>query len=227
MIPVCLHGVIFSVDMATKAPFHRQVKLGPLAALVSDMGETSGEGDGLQAILTHDRLLGVYLATGPVLPVRLGTCFSDEARLQAALTPQLSVLELQLHRLAGLAEYALVVEHAPLPAEQALPPPATGRDFLRVRKQTRDRRSLAADARATGLRHLRAHANTLAKASELRAVTAPRLLSLSLLMDPASAKALQASFPDWSASFGMAARLTGPFPPYSFANLPVEDMSNA
>jgi hypothetical protein len=56
---------------------------------------------------------------------------------------------------------------------------------------------------------------------------APRLLSLSLLMDPVAATLLQISLPDWSAASRMSARLTGPFPPYSFANLPMEDMTDA
>ncbi|WP_324782377.1 GvpL/GvpF family gas vesicle protein [Salipiger marinus] len=227
MTPLCLHGVIFPADTPAEAPPHRQVPLGPVSALVSDLTTPPGEPDGLHAVLAHDLLLGLYLMTGPVLPVRLGTCFSDGAALQAAITPQLPNLELKLRKMSGLAEYALVVEEAPLTPVQPLPQPANGRDFLRARKQLRDTRSFEAEARATDLRHLRSHASAVAKDCDLRPVMAPRLLSLSLLMDPVAATLLQTSLPDWSAASRMSARLTGPFPPYSFANLPMEDMTDA
>lgn len=222
MSVLCLHALVPEGATPAPEPVHARIPLGPVTALVSAMPEAlADEGASLDALLSHDLLLGCYLAQGPVLPVRFGSCFRDEDALREALAPQAEALAGRLAALDGLAEYALTVEPgaAPAPAPEPAEKPASGRAFLKARKAQRDGRAEAGQVRADALRALHDRACALARESDLRPPRPPRLLSLSLLMQPAQAERLRGELQDWSRRTGPTARLTGPFPAYSFADL--------
>lgn len=234
MTVLCLHGLVPSGDIARRAtrtadaPPHDLVPLGPVVALVSEMAEQlEDETASLSALLAHDVLLGGYLSCGPVLPVRFGTFFSDVAALTAALSQQAGQLATRLAALEGLAEYALAVEGDKPVTQPVEARTASGRDFLLARKAARDAKARKVQTRDDHLRRLHDSASAAAENSDLRPPHPSRLMSLSLLMSPDQAESLRASLSGWMRDSGLNARLTGPFPAYSFADLSGESAADA
>ena len=229
MSPIFLHGLIPSeTGYVADAPAHLHVALGPVTALVSTCPEPpADEQASIDAILLHDRLLNGYLAEGPVLPVRFGTCFTDMHRLGMSLSAKAAALRSSLDELTGLAEYALSVEteSTETAAEPPGPEALSGRTFLKARKALRDRQDASAADREHRLRFFHHMAISLAKDSDLRPPRPPRLMSLSLLMDSLSAHRLRNVLAE--SATGFTAQLTGPFPAYSFADAAIGGGCNA
>ncbi|WP_260350255.1 GvpL/GvpF family gas vesicle protein [Alloyangia mangrovi] len=218
-----LHGLVPAGQPAAGAPLHRRFRIGPMTAIVTEGARTTMQDAALDSVLAHDRLLSCYLASGPVLPVRFGTCFSGPRALQEALAERLAPCTARLEALRGHAEYALTVEPGDaVQSINAAPNPETGREFLKLRKIRRDRRLKASEAQSQALRALFLRAEDLAAEAEPRPARPPRRSELALLMTPATAAQLRQTLPGWCADHGLIARLAGPFPPYSFAHVAME-----
>jgi hypothetical protein len=96
-----------------------------------------------QAAIGHEALIEAVMATAPtVLPMKLLTLFSGDARLTKDLAAQRKTLERAARRVAGCREYGLrVMVSGPATAgggDAAVARPASGLAFLERKKQVRD-----------------------------------------------------------------------------------------
>jgi len=71
-------------------------------------------------VLAHERVVERFMADGPVLPARFGTCFPDDAALLATLALRGAELQALLKRVSGCVELGVRVLRHP----KQEPPPA-------------------------------------------------------------------------------------------------------
>jgi len=222
--PLFCHGIVpAGTPPVLGVPAHERVAAGNLAALVSPFRPLDTEAECISCALMHDAILAGYLAVGPVLPIRFGTCFSGPdavmGQLEAHDTPMLG----QLSALNGLAEYGLTVDnsgHEPS-ADRGASGLHSGRAYLEARRHQRDARQIRRAVHARALEQL----SRLAAGLSHSQVPGPakenglRCMSLSLLLDREAARKLSQALPAWQADvLGLQARLCGPWPPYSFCS---------
>lgn len=188
-----------------------------------------------QAAIGHETLIEAVMAAAPtVLPMKLLTLFSGDARLTKDLAARRRTLERAAKKVAGCREYGLRVvasgaSSADAGAESAREArPASGLAFLERKKQVRDVARDRAAARADFARE----AFTLLAAAARDAVQRPAvpesgaeaerpLLDAAFLVAPentaAFARASEALAARASASHCVY-KLTGPWPAYHFVN---------
>ena len=174
----------------------------------------------------------------PLLPVRLATVYSDDAALCAALAGHHDQLLDVLRRVGGRVEwgvqaYAVAeqgeaaadqVEAAAAPAEQE---PGSELAYLRRR---RDQLAAGREARTVAVRGARAvHAGLAGKAAaamvrppqsaQLSRARRPMVLNAAYLLDVSDGTAFTAAVAaEATAHPELRIELTGPWPPYSFAD---------
>lgn len=186
-----------------------------------------------QAAIGHEALVEAVMATAPtVLPMKLLTLFSGDARLTKDLAAKRRTLERAAKRVAGCREYGLRVVASgaagPDVAGPASERPASGLAFLERKKQVRDVARDRAAARAAFAREAFTALAAAARDAVQRPVTAPDadgaerpLLDAAFLVAPENTAAFA------RASEALAARaaaahcvytLTGPWPAYHFVN---------
>ncbi len=228
MTGLALHGFV-SPDgwSASQAPpVHRAVVLDRLLALVSDATDDLDTPETAQAAaLAHHALISTWHRQGAVLPVRLGTVFSSEAALQAALAPKAAPLRAALDALADKEEMVLTIVPAARPesATAPAPPPppaATGADWLRARKAARDR----GQARQTDRHETLAGLQAALRERDVQSLSAPaprdggaRWHLLVPRGDSAGLDRWLAAKADLFDAAGLDLTLDGPWPPYRFA----------
>jgi hypothetical protein len=157
------------------------------------------------AVLAHARVVEELLPlAGAVLPARFGVGFEDEASLERAVGDRAAALEESLDRVRGRVEVGVRVI-----GDQAAPPAETGREYLEARQRQLARidelhESLAARALASTRGNSRGQL----------------VMSGAYLVDPEgipefqkAVGALQSEHPQ------LTFALTGPWPPYSFAEV--------
>lgn len=192
-------------------------------ALVSDATDDLDTPETAQmAALAHHALISTWHRRGPVLPVRLGTVFSSETALQAALAPKAAHLRAALDALADKEEMVLTVAPAARPVPVAAPASstATGADWLRARKTARDR----GQARRTDRQETLAGLQAALRGRGVLSLAAPAPRDGGARWHLLIARDGSAELDRWLAAqadlfdaAGLDLTLDGPWPPYRFA----------
>ncbi len=229
MTSLWLHGLV--VEGAATPPdagAHRRIAAGGLVGLCTSVGQAPDTAESAVAgALAHNALLVAQASQGAILPVRYGTAFSSEVALREHLSEHADLYRATLQRIGDAREFGLrlqSVDAQPEPAFRGAPPQQeTGRAFLERGRLRRDRRGEEAQRRAC-------RADRLARvcAGEARAMVrqarsrADTLVDLALLVsrdreDALRERARAAQIE--AAKDGLCLTLSGPWPPYSFADL--------
>lgn len=164
-------------------------------------------------------VLATYVTKTDVLPVPLGAVFSGQTALENYLAQCADTLATSHDTVAGHCEYILqITPKDPAPAPVA--PSSNGGGFLQARKAVRDQRVHRTSARQKFVRTISQQLETLTTQSLSRDTAGkPILADLSLLIErPKTADLLAAlqQRADDSSALGLAMRLIGPNPAYSF-----------
>lgn len=201
----------------------RGIAVGDALAVVSGIG--AGQVPLSRAtLLRHEAVIEALMDGRAVLPARFGTT-SDEARLSSALEGHAPALTSALARVRGRVELALrVIDTRPAEAPAGRPraaEAADGRAYMRALlavEQREDHRRTASDKL---IEQIAAELAPLAEAAVLTRPQRPRLLLKAAYLLPPERVAemreriggLQRAYPE------LAFLATGPWPPYSFAEL--------
>ncbi|WP_237554838.1 MULTISPECIES: gas vesicle protein GvpJ [unclassified Streptomyces] len=185
-------------------------------------------------VRAHHAVVAAAVAAGPVVPLPLGTLFTDAGRARTALVAKRAHFTAVLERVRGCAEWAVKVHTAAgsarggaaRSAAGAAEPAGSGRAYLsRVRERERDRHARQ-DAAVTSAARVHEAVSRLAVDSVRRrphgsAVTGKNRVQVMnaayLVADSRAAElgALIASLRD-DPAHGLDVELTGPWAPYSF-----------
>jgi len=184
-----------------------------------------------RAAMAHERVVESFGKADAVLPMKLFTMFSNEARALAHVSEQRKRLDALVRRVSGHDEWSVRVVLDRARAERAAPKSATASDgrtgvaYLAQKKARRDAaRELAERAQETvadlyDRLSARAREATRRTASELPAQGGSLLLDAAFLIPrrrAASFKTLAGREAKALARHGYGVTLTGPWPPYSF-----------
>ncbi|MDX8348467.1 GvpL/GvpF family gas vesicle protein [Cognatiyoonia sp. IB215446] len=217
-----LHGLVPSTSARNAdAPAHRLFRCDSLGALVSGLCADFDfdNPDDLESYAKlHHNILLAYCAQGPVLPMAIGSVFSSEHALSAALAQRQPEHLRALDAISKMGEYAVQV----VPKEQFVSSnhvPLTGREFLRARKVKRDERRDLKVRQIVFTRDLMAQLQKLSL-KECPATAKPgRLLDQTILIGNDAVSKLRelATVSHQSAcDLSLEFKVTGPWPPYSF-----------
>lgn len=223
-----IHGIVPSdAPHPPDAPPHHTMVVGELKALVTDRpAPQSTDVPDLDTesalVLTHNRLLVAYGAVSDVVPVRYGACLSAKDEVIARVAEQADVHHQVLHRVAGAQEYSVRIEGV-MPHSQPTETPAaptSGRGYLASRRTARDARDRRAEERNSFLRQAASRLAACARECSASAPNPDRLLDLNLLVarteTAAFLRAAEQIYTD-AAALDLALKVSGPWPPYTFA----------
>ena len=174
-----------------------------------------------EKVRVHESVLQAFVGTIPVVPLRFGAIYRDLGDVRRLLDDRRAAFEHVLERVRGRAELGVKVWFDP--RRSSSPPPAGGREYLQRR---RDDLSSARDAaRLAAAAHER-----LAAAAEAAVVNRPQPRELTgrdeqMLLNGAylvpdgdeHLAAEVARLAEDHAAAGLTFELTGPWPPYNFA----------
>jgi hypothetical protein len=173
-----------------------------------------------EALREHDRIVRCLADLTPaLLPARFGQTAPDVATLQAAIAPRAGELARALERVAGCRQMTLRLfaeDGAPVaPAVSPAPDEeGPGARYLRERRQL-------PDAAVETLRALGAALGPLVRAERIEPAASPRLVATAYHLVPTVAVADYTDVVGAHAPRGgIAVRVSGPWPPYAFAELP-------
>lgn len=173
----------------------------------------------------HDGVVNAAAAGTTTVPLRLGTTCADDASVRALLYDLAPAAVSCLSRLHGRAEWGVQLLAAPRPPE---PREATmqesGTAFLRRRRgelQQADALRVADEAKAAAVYNQLAACSVDAQRRPIRTQHArPMLLNAAFLVDASSEDRFRRGVEDVADAFGShRVVLTGPWAPYSFAEL--------
>ena len=198
-----------------------------LARVLRDLDAVS------RCAMAHSAVVAHVARRAPVLPLRLLTVFSSDARALAETRRRRAAIERRLAHVTGRAEWGVQVRLDPERAAAVRARAATrrataglspGTRFLeRRRHQRRAAEGLAADARAAATAVYRALARhaTNARQRPPASTSGPVVLLLDAAFLVAGTRAAQfrqavRAHATRVAPRGLRVRLTGPWPPYSF-----------
>ena len=190
------------------------IAAGRVLAVVSRHSHAPGE-PALDALWAHERVIERLMADRAVLPMRFGTKFPDDAALRAAVEAREGAVLAALEHVRGRLELGVrVMRSAGSDGDEPAPPPRDGREYLLARLAG----SRRAEAAAAELHDPLA---ALAVSARRRSTQAPdEVLRAAYLVDRgqvglfrATVERLQRDHED------VALLLTGPWPPFSFAEL--------
>lgn len=217
-------------------PIH-SIRVGGISALVSDV--TSGGAERtLENALAHHGVVSQALACFPaVLPCRFGTIVEDESRVAALLTARYPRLEGYLDRFQGKVEVGIkaIFEEGCLEAHEPRGGGAqegrTPAERYLFEKRAQFRRAEALKAQAERL----THALQEATSPFVEAVKAERkpfgeglIVMLYCLMEQARLPSFKQGYEQVRQGYPQVRFLyTGPWPPYSFADMDVTAAAHA
>lgn len=199
----------------------------PLAAIASPLSpELLLREPKTADLLAYSRVVEQVHAQTTVVPLRFGSVLADEAAVRAYLAANTVGFAQLLERLHGTEELAVRLL-LPAPEIAPSPPPllttaaGAGAAYLRARQlhhaQTAHRQS-AGERRAEWLRQaLRPHA--LDERTQLLPQGDEVVVSAAFLIRRGSADSLRARARELAASESLKLHVSGPFPPFSFAEL--------
>ena len=201
-----------------------------LALVVADMAvsdltdlptdEITEDGALAQLARTHDEVVRVVAGQATVLPLRLGTAVADEDAARELLRRRGTGARQQLAELRGRREWG--VQFMPDETEPAPPPqPAaeSGTAYLAARRAALDAADRRNRDRSAAIDQAHEQLNAASSASVRRAANAHVLADLAYLVATSDEAAFQAELEQLAqplATAGVSARVTGPWPPYSF-----------
>lgn len=189
------------------------------------------------ALHTHEAVVESLASAGGVLPFRFGAIYPSHDAIREILRSHAPVLQAELRRLAGASEWGVKVfrsdsdEYQTEPAaprEQTQEPEAVGTAWMQRRREEmaarRTQRQLQAKIVDALHSALSDHAMecVVRSSSEEKASAALVFDAVYLVADsekPGFDKALHSVAADLE-SAGLRAEVTGPWPPYHFAQLP-------
>jgi Gas vesicle synthesis protein GvpL/GvpF len=160
------------------------------------------------ALWQHDQVVEHLMASASTLPVRFGTTFADLDGLLAATTPKLAAVRERLEQVRGCVELAVRVEVPATGGE----PPRSGRAYLESRLEHAHRREATARAALAPLEKLAVRARELRRAR-------PGIISASFLVRARDVDSFATEVRSLQRRGERRLSCTGPWPPYSFADL--------
>jgi hypothetical protein len=195
---------------------------GELLAVVSRHDEPPEVG-ALGGLWAHEQVVEGLMADGPVLPMRFGSQVPADGALRTVLTRRHDEL---LGALNGVRDRVELAVRAMRPGETAparrddvaagAPGHHTGREYVRARLELGDRLATAAAS-------LHAPLAALAAADSRLPARAPgEVLRASYLVDRSAVTAFRGLVQQLQAEHrNLSVLCTGPWPPYSFVDVPV------
>lgn len=226
----------------------RAIASAGLTAIASDVGLDEFGEDALRVNLedmawlettatAHHRVIEAVSRAQPVVPMRLATVFSGDAKVCEMLGERGDDLREVLRRISARQEWGVKAYAAGTPGAEAAAGPTTGpargtagsgaeylrrrRDELAASKQARQEAVVSAELVHEALSRL-ACASRLhpPQAPVLAATKAPMILNGAYLLDEAAARRFGEMVERLAAQHpALQLQLTGPWPPYSFASL--------
>jgi Gas vesicle synthesis protein GvpL/GvpF len=183
------------------------LELGGVSAVYSEHDELE-LGPEPDALWRHDQVVERVMGSGSTLPVRFGTTFTHLDAMLAAIEPGLPAIRSRLDQVRDCVELAV---RAAIPASQS-EPPESGRAYLESRLEITRRREAVA-------RRVLAPLGKLAVSMrELRRSRAA-VISASFLVRVRDVESFAAEVRSLQQHGEGSLSCTGPWPPYSFANL--------
>jgi gas vesicle protein GvpL/GvpF len=180
----------------------------------------------------HHAVVEAVATRAVTIPFRLATIHHDEQRVIDLLGDRHAEFDATLHRLAGRVEIGVKIyadgstPPAP-PASAATPSASPGRDYLRARRDQRDQRERGSQqALDTATRVDAALAEAVVErrlhrpqAAQLRGDHAENVLNAAYLVETGDLPAFHSLVRRiGTAAPGVRIEVTGPWPPYSFAD---------
>lgn len=182
------------------------------------------------SVRAHDEVVKAAMVFGAVIPCRFCTILRSFDDVRGVLATHRDQIVSTLGSLAGQSEWGVKLSYSPRLAGDAAPPTVSGADYLRHKQQAQDRRR--EDEREARDRALELHESLSAKSSKatrlpLRqssdaSAAGQQLLNTAYLVAEPDADRFHAIMNDWAdlhAPEGWRVELTGPWPPYNFADL--------
>ena len=183
-----------------------------------------------EVAIAHEAVVERFarLRGAAVVPMKLFTMFSSEARAQEAMDGRRREIEAVVKRIAGCEEWGVRVIRGP---HRVAPPrgvaPSSGTAFLTERKQARDNARAAADKAAgaaeTVFAELAPHAKDARRRNDSPAGAVPPLLDAAFLVPNARRARFRVAAKRMArtcADAGAEMTLSGPWPAYNFAEPP-------
>jgi hypothetical protein len=186
-----------------------------------------------RAAVAHEAVVESFLSSSAVLPMKLFTIFSSDARALDYITAQRSTIDATLERVSGHDEYGVRVALATIPqaasgfrrtsAKRANLP--SGASYLQRKKAQRDATAELAVRASEVVADLYDRLAAVASAARRRAATelpaqgGPLLLDAAFLVPRSRGKRFNAAVRAQAkllAPQGYGVALSGPWPPYSF-----------
>jgi len=183
----------------------------------------------------HHHVIDAVAQQGPLVPMRLATVYSDDARISAMLTERDADLHSALRRISGRNEWGVKAyadrqpeasDDSAVTAGASAPGGGAGAAYLKRRRnqltaQKDARRETLAGAEVIHAELSRYAAETrlhTPQAPQLTGNKAPMILNAAYLLDSARGEDFAAAVAALGAQHpGLRLELTGPWPPYSFA----------
>lgn len=185
-----------------------------------------------EAARAHHRVVAAVAADGPAVPVRLVTVYAGDEQVRALLDRRRDGFEQALSRIAGRSEWGVKMYAAPDRAPEPEAPGTGGPGAAYLRRRRAGLRSREEMWRRAGVRAERAH-DTLASVAVAARRHRPQdpklsgrreamILNGAYLVDDDRGGAFRHTVDELRAE-GDHLELTGPWAPYSFAELDDED----
>ncbi|MCU7826300.1 GvpL/GvpF family gas vesicle protein [Kitasatospora sp. DSM 101779] len=183
------------------------------------------------AVRAHHRVIAELARTGRTLPLRFATLYRDDRGAAAFLRGAGPRLRAALERVADRAEWgvkAYLAGAAPAPADIAAPADRPGTAYLLRRRAQRDALAQRFDEAMAAAREIHAALAALAdraaehplQSAEASGRAEPMLLNGAYLVDRERVADFGAAATELGRRFsGVRLELTGPWPPYSFADI--------
>jgi Gas vesicle synthesis protein GvpL/GvpF len=225
----------------------RAIAAAGLTAIVSDAGlDEFGESAlrvnledmaWLEATATaHHRVIDAISRAQPVVPMRLATVYSGDAKIRAMLSQRGKELREVLRRISARKEWGVKAYVASTPGAAAVAhadgsdggAAGSGAEYLRrrrdelaVRKQTKHEALVSAERAHRALSQLACASRLHPPQSPLLAGTkAPMILNGAYLLEEAGDRQFSEMVHELAGQYpAITLQLTGPWPPYSFASL--------
>lgn len=180
----------------------------------------------------HHRVIDAVARQQPVVPMRLATVYSGEEVLSQMLATRGPGFEAVLGRLTGRVEWGVKALARPAPAVPADQPaasgPGSGRAYLQRRRTQRDAREQGRQQARLEARDIHVALAALAagsrlhppQSSELTGQAEAMVLNAAYLLADADKDAFAAQIDSLREQHpALRLEVTGPWPPYSFAEL--------
>jgi len=195
------------------------------SALLTTLADAESEETLVRLARRHDVVVRQLAEAGATLPVRLGTLCADAERLERALTHASDELTAQLTAVRGCGEWSVRVLAEPGPDASARAD-VTGTDYLLGRRRAKERRARQRRNAADAIRELHEALSVYARRNAASSsLTGERLFSGVYLVPQAYSGDVEercAAAAARLAKCGARLVVTGPLPPYSFADVQLE-----